>query len=115
MSSEKVTTCIVAIAHPATMLQSEITGISFLWLGVTRTLWFRNYEFPRFARPARGHRSAYNRSKMSVDRRIEVKCNIPKLRVFAARSQSGAKAFHIEKESGNEFDLGQIEIINLRG
>ena len=82
-------------------------------------MWFRNYDeqFKKLSRAKlrKGHRSTYNRSKATVDRRVEIPCHIPKLRVFAARSQSGAKAFHIEKESGNEFDLGQIEIINLRG
>jgi hypothetical protein len=113
--TNNVTTCIVCIAHPATATQEPITGVAFLWLGKTRTLWFRNYSFPRFARPARGHRSEYNRSKMSVDRRVELKHDIPRLRIFATRSQSGAKAFHIEKASGNEFEAGQIEIVNLRG
>lgn len=114
MSSE-VTTTIVAIAYPATPLYSEITGIAFLWLGKIRTLWFRNYTFPRFARPPRGHRSSYNRAVLCTERRIEIEHNIPKLRIFAAVSQSGAPAFHIEKLSGRPFTEGQLTIENLRG
>lgn len=115
MSSNEVTTCIVAIAYPATSCRSEVTGIAVCWRGKVYSLWFRNYTFPRFARPPRGHRSEYNRSKLSVERREEVKCNIPQLRVFATRSQSGAKAFHIEKASGLPFTEGQLTIVNLHG
>ena len=109
--SNEVTTTIVAIQYPATVLQSAITGIAFLWLGKIRTLWFRNYSFPKGTK-VKG--SSYNRSRLTAEIRVEIEHNVPRLRIFTTRAQDGKmKAFHIEKTSGLPFDEGQLEIVNL--
>lgn len=112
---EQVTTTIVAVQYPATSCHVATTGISFLWMGVLRTLWFRNYKFPS-GRKIRAAVGTYAKSKATAEIRVEVEHNIPRLRIFVTRGQDGkCCSFHIEKTSGRPFDHGQIVIENRIG
>lgn len=119
--AEQVTTTIVAVQYPATSCHVATTGISFLWMGVLRTLWFRNYEdqYPdgNKARKIRAAVGTYAKSKATAEIRVEVfKPVIPRLRIFVTRGQDGkCCSFHIEKASGRPFDHGQIVIENRIG
>ena len=114
--AEQVTTTIVAVQYPATSCHVATTGISFLWMGVLRTLWFRNYKFPS-GRKIRAAVGTYAKSKATAEIRVEVfKPVIPRLRIFVTRGQDGkCCSFHIEKTSGRPFDHGQIVIENRIG
>ena len=121
--SEQVTTCIVAVAFPATALRLEITGIAFEWRGKMRTLRFRNYKFPsgRKIQAIPRHfvddqECFHARSVMSVKIRKEIEHNCPGLRIFVTRSLDGKlPSFHITKASGLPFEHDQLTIIELHG
>lgn len=139
MSSNEVTTCIVAIQFPATWIRLEVTGVQFYWRGKIRTLWFRNYEFPKLSKAKRIHThqttfkggkikrvklaeserntSEHSASELTVACREEfTKHGIPQLRMFLTKSQDGTmNAFHFEKVNGLPFNDGEMVIRNLHG
>lgn len=138
MTSE-ITTCIVAIQFPATWIRLKVTGVRFYWRRKIRTLWFRNYEFPKLSKAKQIHThqttfqggkikrikltepqensSEHSASELTVACREEfTKHGIPQLRIFLTKSQDGKmNAFHIEKVNGEPFRDGELTIVNLHG
>lgn len=111
MSSNEVTTTIVAVRVNHASFRNQPTGISFVWRNKMRTLWFRNYDYPdgNKARTVRAAVGEYAKAVATTKIRKEVEHNIPGLRIFVTLGHDAkSQSFHIEKASGRPFDEGQL-------